>query len=225
MSQGRKAESLLRRLFASVAPEPIFIDGNYSAMRHCFFCIEDEPNHADDCIYVDIEKFLRANQTPTELEITEDIFHPKFFERSPFLIPRINAEVEAPTISIERHLNLDEIKKTADILRMIASHRNLDEQLGIGGREYPESFSFLNETAADAKEYHVKQDLDLLVDLVDRYFDHELKKIAVTLDNLPDDIIQIVKVDFTMIDLYPGDTEIHYRLYTKRGIGRAKKDI
>lgn len=159
------------------------------------------------------------DQVPTILEIKDSDFPPVFFEKSPFIIPSIAENVEAPIISVERHPSQGDIEKTVNFLNMIARFRNIDEQLGIK-REFSEEFSFLNICIANAKEYHVKQDLCLLVDLIDRYFDHEAKKIGVDLDDLPNNIIQIVEVDFTMVDLCPGDTEIHYRLYTKRGIGR-----
>ncbi len=165
------------------------------------------------------------DQAPVILEITDSDFPPALFERSPFVIPSIIAkDVEVPIISVERHLKRSDIEKTDNFLDMVAQFRNIDKQLGIKNRELSEEFSFLSICIADAKEYHVKQDLHLLVDLVDRYFDRELKKIGVDIDELSSDIIQIVEVDFTMIDLYPGDTEIHYRLYTKRGIARQHTD-
>lgn len=152
------------------------------------------------------------DQIPAILEIRDSDFPPAFFEKLPFVIsgPGIDENVEAPIISVERHLGRSDIEKTVNFLKEL--------------RECPEDFSFFNICLTDAKEYHVKQDLCLLVDLVDRYFVHELKKIGVNPDCLPSDIIQIVEVEFTMIDLYPGDTEIHYQLYTKRGIGRRCVD-
>jgi hypothetical protein len=136
------------------------------------------------------------------------------------MIPRIYEKVEAPIISIERHLIPGDVAKTDAFLNMVARFRNTDRQLGIEGRKLPEEFSFLNESITDAKEYHVKEDLNLLVDMIDKYFRHESEKVSIDLGNFSDDIIQIVEIDFTMIDLCPGNTEIHYRLYTKRGIGR-----
>jgi hypothetical protein len=118
------------------------------------------------------------------------------------MIPRIYEKVEAPIISIERHLIPGDVAKTDAFLNMVARFRNTDRQLGIEGRKLP------------------KEDLNLLVDMIDKYFRHESEKVSIDLGNFSDDIIQIVEIDFTMIDLYPGNTEIHYRLYTKRGIGR-----
>lgn len=170
-------------------------------------------------------KQISFEQIPVELEIISNDFPSVFFEKSPFLIPKINERVEAPIISIERHLGLDDAKKTDSFLNMIARFRDVNRQLGIENKKLPEEFSFLSESIVDVKEYYVKQDLHLLVDLVDKYFRHESERINIDLDNLPDDTFQIVEIDFTMIDLYPGDTEIHYRLYTKRGIGRRAREV
>lgn len=153
------------------------------------------------------------DKKPILLEIKDKDFPPAFFEGSPFVIPGIIAEdVDAPIISVERHPKRSDIEKIISLLNVI-------------DRELPEEFSFLSIGIADVKEYYVKQDLRLLVDLVSRYLDHELEKIGVDIGaDLSSDIMQIVEVDFTMIDLCPGDTGIHYRLYTKRGIGRQRTD-
>lgn len=163
------------------------------------------------------------DQVPVVLDITDGVFSPSLFEELPFSIPKINKRVEAPIISIERQLEPDDIAKTINLLVMAAQLGRINEQLGIENNPL-EGFTFLNVNIADVKEHYIEQDLYLLVDLVDRYFDHELKRIGVDLDNIPDNIIQIVEFDFTMIDLCPGDTKIHYKLYTKRGIGRRCTD-
>jgi hypothetical protein len=162
----------------------------------------------------EIRKKMFFGQIPVTLEIKDSGFPSVFFEKSPLLIPSIAGKVEAPIISVERRPGRSDIAKTIN---------RINEQLGIENKNLDE-FPFLNTCIADAKEYYIKQDLQLLVNLVARYFDHELKSFRAGLDNIPDDMMQIVEIDFTMIELSPGDTEIHYRLYTKRGIRRGCMD-
>lgn len=51
-------EKLLRKLMDCITFEDVFIAGNSLAERHCFFCVEDSPLHAKDCIWLEIFDYL-----------------------------------------------------------------------------------------------------------------------------------------------------------------------
>lgn len=52
-------EKLLKKLVDCIGSlGDIFIAGNSSAEMHCFFCVENSPLHAKDCIYLEIFDYL-----------------------------------------------------------------------------------------------------------------------------------------------------------------------
>lgn len=151
------------------------------------------------------------HQFPVALDIANGVFPLSFFEKLPFLITtRIRKKSEAPLISVERRLKRDDIERTVNFLVNEKSEAEKEEI---------EAFPFLNTGIADAKEYYIKQDLHLLVDLVDRYFDRELKNFCVDLGDIPSGVIQIVEIDWSLRDFQPAkEGSVHYEVFTKREI-------
>lgn len=59
--KGGKALTLLTRLIDE--NDPFINDDPFS--RSCFFCREDHPNHAEDCIYLEAKRLLDTQQRLT----------------------------------------------------------------------------------------------------------------------------------------------------------------
>ncbi len=136
------------------------------------------------------------SQYPTELNITDKEFTPDLFEMLPYTIPgRPGNCALAPLFMIVRRLTCDQIEKEMNSAR--------------------QSLNF-SESVSVIKEYYVKKDVHLIIAMLEVYYVSWLKELNIDLLKIPDNLVQIVEIDVTMQDLYPGDTEIHYSIYTKR---------
>lgn len=144
---------------------------------------------------------------PVEIDITSvpDI--------STFLLWKLPQECgtcSENTIEVERRLTERQVKR--EITSLIESRQlEVDEAL---------DFSFFASYAiADVKEKCLIQDIQELSRQVDLAFIAKLKSAGLDPNNLPADrLYQVVETPLTFLDLYPGDTGIHYKVFTKREV-------
>jgi hypothetical protein len=70
---------------------------------------------------------------------------------------------------------------------------------------------------ADLKEKLVIEDIKTLFDRLNKHYIEKLEQSGVDL-TCHQDLCQVVEIDLTFQDLYPGDQMLHYKIFTKRDI-------
>jgi hypothetical protein len=109
---------------------------------------------------------------------------------------------------MERILSKQEIDE--ELNRKNSQHKNFSELLGI---DYDSSFY----TTIDLKEQWIHRDIVSLGDRISEIYIAKLIGLKIT-DFFSDRLYQVVEIPWTFNDLHPGDTEIHYEIFTKREI-------
>jgi hypothetical protein len=145
-----------------------------------------------------------TNEFTKQMPITLEI--PEGFLENILLIPsELTADLTVPIIKVERKLNLKQIRdmiKGGD-KKLSAIAKMLDIQSS--GYDYY--------SIPSLKEELIRKDLFLLAGLVASIYQSKIKR-----DIAYDRLYQVVEIDWSYQELYPGDTEIHYEIFTKREI-------
>jgi hypothetical protein len=139
-----------------------------------------------------------TEQTPFILEVPEELLEPIF------LIPtELSTDLIAPIIKVERRL----------------TRRQIEDMVKEGDRKLDGISKLLNAPPLNyqysipgIKEKLIRKDLLLLVQLVTSMYWFKIRDVEF------DQLYQVVEIDWSYRDLYPGDTEIYYELFTKRDI-------
>lgn len=151
-------------------------------------------------------------QLPQELDLKTDDLDRALLPNLLLMIPWRPSKCEANEISIERHLDEAAIEHKAAI--KTANWNGINRLFG-NGQDQP-VIPFLQEIAAEIKEQSIQQDITELGEMVQEVYLKQLVKLGIRPADASTRVEQVIEVDFTMLDLYPGDTQIHYKLYTKR---------
>lgn len=133
-------------------------------------------------------------------------------------IPEIRGQCNCDEIAIERHLTQDDIAKDEAIAK--ANWDGINRLFG-DDIEGPVDFSV---TIADVKEKYIRLDIAELSEIAHKAFIEQLNNWGIFLDKIevfPSDIVQIVEIPFMFLNLKPGDTEIHYKIFTKRCLSKV----
>lgn len=143
-------------------------------------------------------------QYPTPLSDEANNCLPEFVLSIPSILIRGVAVIE-----VERRVTAEEIKK-----RNAVASSNWSGKNHLVGGEDLDGFQSLSEMVSGIKEQCVQEDIKKLGELIELSFRDQLEELGVS----PDDprLRQEIEKDLTFLDLHPGDTEIHYRIFTKR---------
>lgn len=161
-----------------------------------------------DADIMDSKKLFREIEIPKEL--LENIL----------LIPaELDPCPNAPTIKIERKLSFKQIKEM--MAHEEETYRAICQMVDVDAID---NFLSINFEIPTFKETLIIKDISLLSEIVATAFYSKIRsQTQMTIRNWAQTsdwsrLYQIVEIDWSLRDLYPGEQHIHYEIFTKREI-------